>query len=136
MYKKILIPVDMAQAEKAELMIAAAKKLADEDSQFILINIIHSVPAVAELAVPQEFFDMAKTEALEKLEGIARNEGLNAFVEIRTGQPANEILSVAKDREIDMIIIGSHRPGMQDYLLGSTAARVVRHAQCPVLVIR
>jgi len=37
---------------------------------------------------------------------------------------------------VDLIIVGSHKPGLQDYLLGSTAARVVRHAMCSVLVGR
>ena len=42
----------------------------------------------------------------------------------------------AKEKNADMIIIASHRPGLQDYFLGSTAAKVVRHATCSVLVVR
>ncbi len=37
---------------------------------------------------------------------------------------------------VDCIVIGSHKPGLSDYLLGSTAARVVRHAPCAVHVYR
>jgi len=43
---------------------------------------------------------------------------------------------VAQEKGVDLIIIASHRPGLQDYFLGSTAAKVVRHAKCSVLVIR
>jgi len=43
---------------------------------------------------------------------------------------------VAKEKDVDLIIIASHRPGLQDYFLGSTAAKVVRHATCSVLVVR
>ena len=42
----------------------------------------------------------------------------------------------AEDDKVDLIIIASHKPGLQDYFLGSTAARVVRHASCSVLVVR
>lgn len=136
MYKNILIPVDMAHPEKATEMIEAAKKMADDDTRFILANIVHSVPAMAELSVPQEYFERAEGEARENLAAIAEENGLDASIELRVGQPANDILQLQKDKNVDLVIIGSHRPGFQDYLLGSTASRVVRHAQCPVLVMR
>ena len=47
-----------------------------------------------------------------------------------------EILGVAEGAEADLVVIGSHRPAMKDYLLGTNAARVVRHARCSVLVAR
>jgi nucleotide-binding universal stress UspA family protein len=47
-----------------------------------------------------------------------------------------EILAVAEEAETDLIVVGSHRPAMKDYLLGTNAARVVRHAGCSVLVAR
>jgi len=55
---------------------------------------------------------------------------------VRTGHSYNTILEVAKEKNADLIIIASHRPGLQDYFLGSTAAKVVRHANCSVLVVR
>ena len=67
---------------------------------------------------------------------IAKGEGIKTDVGIRTGHPANEILEAASKFDVDLIIVASHRPGLSDYFLGSTAARIVRHAQCPVLVDR
>ena len=136
MFNNILIPVDMAHTEKATDMVAAARQVAADDAHFILATIVHSVPAVAELSVSQEYFDMAAEEARNELEKIAKDENLDATLEMRVGQPANDILAIAADKKADLIIVGSHRPGFQDYLLGSTASRVVRHAQCPVLVMR
>ena len=49
---------------------------------------------------------------------------------------SHQILEWAESNKVDCIIINSHKPGLQDYFLGSTAARVVRHAQCSVHVIR
>lgn len=136
MYNKILVPVDMAHTEKAEDMLMAAKKLSGDDTHIVMVNIVLSVPAVAELAVPQEFFQMAEKEAHDTLAKLAADSGMKATCEVRVGQPANEILTVAEEQGVELVIVGSHRPGLQDYLLGSTAARVVRHAQCPVLVMR
>ena len=136
MFSNILIPIDMAHPEKAPEMIAAARKVSDQKTKFVIANVTHSVPALAELSVPQEYFDRAQEEANQKLSAIAQEFGLSAQIELRTGQPAQEILQLQKDLQIDLIIVGSHRPGLQDYLLGSTASRVVRHAPCPVLVMR
>ncbi len=47
-----------------------------------------------------------------------------------------EILSAARKIEVDLIVMASHRPALEDYLLGPNAARVVRHADCSVLVVR
>ena len=53
-----------------------------------------------------------------------------------TGHAGRTIVDYANDQGIDCIVMNSHRPDLTDYFLGSTAARVVRHAQCPVLVMR
>jgi nucleotide-binding universal stress UspA family protein len=52
------------------------------------------------------------------------------------GHSGRSILDHAAENDVDCIIIASHRPGMQDYFLGSTAAQVVRHATCAVHVVR
>lgn len=53
-----------------------------------------------------------------------------------SGNPSRSINAYAKKVGADCIVIGSHRPGLNDYFLGSTAARVVRHAPCAVHVLR
>jgi nucleotide-binding universal stress UspA family protein len=60
----------------------------------------------------------------------------NTKIEVVVGHGANSILDYAEQNEVDCIILASHRPGYQDYFLGSTAARVVRHATCAVHVLR
>lgn len=136
MYGNILIPVDMSHPEKAPDMIAAARKIGNDDASFLLLSIVQSIPAMAEMAVPQEYFEQAEIEARDALEQIAIEAGIDATIVVRIGQPASDILAIAEERDADLVIIGSHRPGLQDYFLGSTASRVVRHAQCPVLVMR
>jgi nucleotide-binding universal stress UspA family protein len=56
---------------------------------------------------------------------------------IHAGKPDREIIRTAKEWPADVIVIGSHgRHGIQRALLGSVAEEVMRHAPCPVLVIR
>jgi universal stress protein A len=56
---------------------------------------------------------------------------------LREGKPADEILAAAREWEADVIVIGTHgRSGVSRLVLGSTADLVVRHAPCPVLVIK
>ena len=52
------------------------------------------------------------------------------------GKPSTAILEAAKSLGADCIVIVSHKPGIEDYFIGSTAARVVRHAACSVHVYR
>jgi nucleotide-binding universal stress UspA family protein len=47
-----------------------------------------------------------------------------------------EILGAAEEAGADLIVVGSYRPAMRDYLLGTNASRVVRHTDCSVLVAR
>jgi len=100
------------------------------------LNVIADIPAFVAADLPKEVIDTAKVNARETLEALAGAAGIKADVEVRTGNPGPAILASAEDCEADLIIVRSHKPGLQDYFLGSTAARVVRHAQCSVLVLR
>lgn len=62
---------------------------------------------------------------------------LRLFVHARIGHPAQEILALASEAAADVIVLGTHgRSGLKRWLMGSVAEKVVRHAGCPVLVMR
>jgi nucleotide-binding universal stress UspA family protein len=63
-------------------------------------------------------------------------EGVAARRIVAAGKIYQEILRVADEVGADLIVMGSHRPELSDYLLGPNAARVVRHADCSVMVVR
>jgi nucleotide-binding universal stress UspA family protein len=66
-----------------------------------------------------------------------RDAAVHYFVHARIGSPADEILSLAKEIGADLIFIGSRgNTGLRRALLGSVSERVVREADCPVLVAR
>ena len=136
MYKTILIPIDMAHVEKGKAMIDIAIAQRGEDTQIILLNVVEEVPAWVASQLPSGVLDASRQSALEELNAIANVGGINADVEVRAGHPYKTILEVADKTGAELIIIASHQPGLEDYFLGSTAAKVVRHAKCSVLVVR
>ncbi len=136
MYTKILVPIDLAHAEKGKVMIDLAKNLGGKNVKITLINVIEDLPAYVANEMPGELIQNMKKNAQLELEGMAKSASLSASIEVRSGRPVTAILDAAKDLDVDLIVIASHQPGLQDYLLGSTAASVVRHAKHSVLVMR
>lgn len=136
MYKSILLPIDLSEMERGRVMIDLARKLAGKDTRIRLLNIVVDIPAFVAAQVPDDIIKTAMSTARETLEGLIGAAGLKADAEVRSGKPGSTILTSADECGADLIIIGSHKPGLEDYFLGSTASRVVRHAQCSVLVMR
>ena len=89
--------------------------------------------------VPSDFDEQQKQEAETQLASIAAKLPMPAervSTAVRVGGVYPEILAEANAWGADLIVIGSHRPAMSTYLLGSNAKTVVRHAKCSVLVVR
>ena len=136
MYKNILVPIDLAHLEKGQPTIEVARKLADDNSRIILLNVIEEIPIWVASELPAGIIEKSSLTAHSEMKAVAKAAVIEADVEVRSGHSHNTILSVADELDADLIVIASHKPGLQDYFLGSTAARVVRHAKCSVLVVR
>ena len=80
------------------------------------------------------------SEANERLQEIGRSlatpPGTGFDTVARYGTVYEEILSVAEELPAAQIVMAAHRPGLKDFLLGETTARIVRHAPCSVTVVR
>jgi len=135
MYKTIIIPIDMSHMERIEPMVKAARQLGPE-AELILVNAIESIPSHIQAEIPVGLVAENMEHSRKKLEKIAENVPGKSSVEMADGHAASAILDIAEEKKADAIVIASHKPGWQDYLIGSTAARVVRHAKCSVLVVR
>jgi nucleotide-binding universal stress UspA family protein len=137
--KTILVPIDIAQTEAAGAALELARDIAEtHGARLVLLNVLEQVPGFVAAQLPVTFHEKALSEAAASLSEVAAGHGLAESAEIvaRDGHPPTEILEYAKKIGADMIVIASHDPGPADYLLGSIAARVVRHAHCSVLVVR
>jgi len=136
MYRKIIVPVEMGQLEKGEKILRKAMALLDEGGRIVLLNITEHIPGYLTIDLPADFIDRNVVEAETRLKALSDACGANAEILIKVGSPAREIISTADELAADLVIIASHRPNIANYLLGSTADRVVRHANCSVLVDR
>jgi len=143
MSSSILCAVDVSEPEIDREVLRIAAKLAEIDGA--QLDIITVVPDFG-MSVVGQFFDQ---DYHEKAVAKARDI-LNAFVIEVIGDEANagvrhivasgkayeEILHAASEAGTDLIVIGAQKPDLRDYLLGPNAARVVRHSDCSVYVVR
>jgi len=75
--------------------------------------------------------------SMEKLIGRLGNLGVKAETLLLKGTPAEQIVNAAKERNADLIVIGTHgRTGLSKLFMGSVAGKVVSTADCPVLTVR
>ena len=135
MYKNILVPVSLDGYRDIDSALKVAQTLSAGSKSISLLHVVEHLPQYSEDLLPEDHFERAKSAISEKLQPLI--EGIeNASLEIVEGHSGRTIVDYAGSHEVDCIVIASHRPGLQDYLLGSTAARVVRHANCAVHVVR
>ena len=135
MYNTILVPTDFAHEDQTIQSLKQAEKLA-KNGRIVLLHVVDEIPAYALVELPDNVAKDQVAHARKELHEIAQQAGVHVDIEIRKGRSYNQIIESAKEINADLILINSHRPGLKDYLLGSTAAKVVRHAQCAVLVER
>ena len=143
-WKRICCPIDFSDASRAAMEVAAdlARRFGAE------LVLLHAYPipgytfpdgsVVASPRMMQDLADQAQKHLeewradAEKLAG-----GPRVTAEKAVGEPAAEILEVARERGADLIVMGTHgRTGLEHALMGSIAERVVRRAHCPVLTER
>ena len=140
MYKRIILAVDLADVARAPKGLAQALEIAKAwGGDLRLVNVQPVVPATIMEYVPADFDAEQSKRALDSLEAILAGVDLPAerkSCAARAGGIYHELLQEASDWNADLIVVGSHRPVMSDYLLGSNAKTIVRHAQCSVLVVR
>ncbi|MBK5932591.1 nucleotide-binding universal stress UspA family protein [Rhodovulum imhoffii] len=135
MYKEILVPIAMDHGEHTPEVLEIARALRAEGGRITALSVIEAIPPYVSQYLPAGQEEKTRKEAREALLTLT---GLDEDIhtKIVTGHPAAAILDYAQRHGTDCIIMASHRPGLQDYLLGSTAGRVVRHAACSVHVLR
>lgn len=145
--KKILVPTDFSD-ESYNALRQALELARQFSSDVLLIHVvepIHPYPVTGLSSYPIDLppdpiFEM-RGEAgklLEQLKLEAKTKtSIPVETVLRVGRAYDQIIQVARDSEVDLIVISTHGyTGLKHVLLGSTAERVVRHAPCPVMVVR
>lgn len=136
LYKSILLPIDVAHPEAAPAMFEKARALLEPGGTLTAVYVVPDIPAYVLAEMNEGFLPATMRKSENTLQTLVGEAGMEASVRILAGQAPRAILTAGEEAKADLVIVSSHRPGLSDYLLGSTAARIVRHAQCSVLVIR
>lgn len=143
MYKEILLPIDITDGENSW---GKSVKIAKEYAQ-AFNSVIHVMTVVPDsgMSIVSQYFSKSATDEIIT----ATNKALHAFVDqnipedkfkvqhiVTIGNVYESIIEAAETINADLIIMSAHRPELKDYLLGPNAARVVRHSNRSVLVVR
>lgn len=138
--KTLLCPVDFSQMSRAVLDYAVFMAQSHQ-AQLKLIHVVdqlhgfdsYKILHMTAIEITHEMERQARTQLKELIATLQ----IPATFDIRFGRAADEIVIQAKEDEVELIVMGSHgRSGISHLLVGSVAESVVRHAPCPVLVVR
>lgn len=135
MYHNILVPIAFDSERDVSGPLKLARLLATPEAKITLLHVVEHIPGYAITYMPVDYLAEARKAIREELDMLAATVPGATGVVIE-GHSGRSILDWAEVNKPDLIIIASHRPGMQDLLLGSTASQVVRHAACAVHVVR
>lgn len=135
MYQTVLVPIATEHKRDTDTALKVARELLGEGGKIIALSVIEPIPAYVDQMIPadigqgrQEHVAEALDELLEGAEDVQKL--------ILHGPPARTIADFAQGADVDLIVVASHRPEVSDIFLGSTAAWLVRHANCSVHVLR
>ena len=142
MFKTVLLPIDLSASSSWEKALPAALRLCEPEGGGVL-HVITVVPDFG-LSVVGSYFEPGFEEKAmhkigEDLEAWVANNvpsGTEVHPHVVHGRVYDQIILAADRLGVDAIVMGSHRPELTDYLLGPNAARVVRHANQSVFVVR
>lgn len=138
--RTVLLPIDLSDE-------ASWRKALTEATAILGANgVLHVVSVLPDFGISQVgsyFRRDFERDALHALgeamtDWIRQNvpDSIEVHPHVLHGTIYDEILRAAEKLNVDVIVMGSHRPALKDYLLGPNAARVVRHASCSVYVVR
>ncbi len=141
MYRTILFPVDMTDEHSWRKPLPTAVALCR-----VFGATLHVMTVAQELGMPivSQYFPpdyeaKRRQELADQLRGFIGEHvppEIQVTPHVAEGKPYVEILNLARAAGADLIVMGSHRPELGDFLIGSNTARVVRHAPCSVMVVR
>lgn len=149
MAEHILVPIDMADQETGTKTIREGVMQARaREGTLTVMTVVpdimagldwrYAIRGATQGSGEYDLKEIVK-EALKQLNALVEEHtpsGMKVKTIARHGTAYEEILAVAKDIGATMIVLGAHRPSLSDYLIGPTASRVVRHAECSVNVMR
>ena len=141
--RRILVPTDFSDSARQALDwgVSLGREF---KAEILLLHVVENLT----VGYASDLFPVPMAEVYEEISGYARSElgklaegvrarGVTVTERLAQGTPSAEIIRIAKEEPVDLIVLGSHGKGLLDHaLFGSTTERVVRKAPCPVLTCR
>ena len=141
MFQNVLVPVDLSDEHSWRKALPAAIALCRAfQARLHVVSVVpeFGLPMVSQY-FPEGYEAKVREQAKKQLETLAAAQvpkEVPTQLIVAEGKIYREILNAAKTTQADLIVMGSHHPELKDYLLGPNAAKVMRHADCSVLVVR
>lgn len=141
MYRNILVAIDLNDETSCHKPLVSAVELARTFSARLhVLTVVREVEAILQAKSAPLGYELIVGDLENRVAALIRLiDASDLDPNILVAHSASiyaEILGVAEEAGADLVVVGSHRPAMRDYLLGTNASRVVRHARCSVLVAR
>jgi nucleotide-binding universal stress UspA family protein len=135
--QSVVVPVDFS--ESSSDAVAAGLELVEKRANLHVVHILLPLDYMSPGVVFETINEPSRIESTRKFcdEWLATHKFHGVTVHVETGDPGLAITEYAKTLRADLIVIPSHGyHGVKRLVLGSVAERVIRHADCPVLVLR
>ncbi len=139
LYKRILVAIDLTD-EAPQVLERAVAIAKDNGAELLLIHVIEPIGYAYGGDIPMDLSELQeqldKTARKQLAEYGRRFEIANAQQLVEIGRPSSEVHKAAQERDVDLVVVGSHgRHGIQ-LLLGSTATAILHGSSCDVLAVR
>lgn len=136
MFKKILVPIAPTNLESAERSLDLAEHMLSEEGEITILSVVEDMPVYVVSQLPSDFEHKVRLDIQRDIKTLLDKKEIDAKIMLHGGHASGNIIQTQKSGEFDLVILASHKPHNLDYLLGSTASRVVRKAECTVLITR
>lgn len=138
MYENVLVPTDGSDGMDRVVEHAIHVALMAESTLHVLHVVDTAVaPLDSHSQSTYDWMEAARRASVVAIRDRALDAGIHTIETVRRGTPYREILEYAAENDVDLVVIGTHgRTGLRRTLLGSTAERVVRLSDVPVLTVR
>lgn len=137
----VLAAIDLQHDESDRHVVSEALSLARGHG--VNLHLVFVIPdqnlSYVQNYVPKEMKKQVETDAKGEIDAFAASieaGDIAVKTHIRRGTVYGEVIDLSDELRADFVVVGSNRPGLSDYFIGPNAARIARHADCSVLVVR
>ncbi len=135
MYRNILDPVVFDNEHDQQNASRLAHRLASPDAKVTVLHVVEQLPGHVTSYIPESMSKQLRVKLRDDMESLLRGTPA-AEGKIIEGHPGRSTDEYADKKSVNLIIVDSHRPSLGNYVMGSTASHIVRHAKWAVHVMR